>query len=101
MASYWANSWQRHGTPSEAKWRTPSVLSGCSQNNSSFVSTVCLRFASVLLLVASLLLVAMPGVSSSFLFLVVRPGAPSSVLCSFASVLLPFLVALPAPNSSR
>ena len=29
-------------------------------------------------LVASLLLVAMPG--SSFLFLVVRPGAPSSVL---------------------
>ena len=32
------------------------------------------------LLVASLLLVAMPFVPSSFLLLVVRPGAPSSVL---------------------
>ena len=31
-------------------------------------------------LVASLLLVAMPFVPSSFLLLVVRPGAPSSVL---------------------
>ena len=31
-------------------------------------------------LVASLLLVAMPRAPSSFLFLVVRPGAPSSVL---------------------
>ena len=31
-------------------------------------------------LIASLLLVAMPFVTSSFLLLVVRPGAPSSVL---------------------
>ena len=31
-------------------------------------------------LVASLLLVAMPFVASSFLLLVVRPGAPSSVV---------------------
>ena len=30
-------------------------------------------------------LVAMPFVTSSFLFLVVRPGAPSSVLCSVRS----------------
>ena len=31
-------------------------------------------------LIASLLLVAMPSAPNSFLFLVVRPGAPSSVL---------------------
>ena len=46
-----------------------------------------------LLLVASLLLVAMPGAPSSFLFLVAMPGAPSSFL---------FLVAMPgAPSSIR
>ena len=42
-------------------------------------------------LVASLLLVAMPGAPSSFLFLVAMPGAPSSFL---------FLVAMPGAPSS-
>ena len=34
----------------------------------------------VVVIVASLLLVAMPGAPSGFLLLVVRPGAPSNVL---------------------
>ena len=38
-------------------------------------------------LVASLLLVAMPLVTSSFLLLVVRPGAPSSVLAPSSDAL--------------
>ena len=56
-------------------------------------------------LIASLLLVAMPFVTSSFLLLVVRPGAPSSFLLLVAmpfvtsSVLL-FLVVRPGAPSS-
>ena len=40
-------------------------------------------------LLASLLLVAMPFVPSSFLLLVVRPGAPSSVLAPNSNGLQP------------
>ena len=39
-------------------------------------------------LIASLLLVAVPFVPSSFLFLVVRPGAPSSVLVTSSNALV-------------
>ena len=41
----------------------------------------------------SLLLVAMPFVTSSFLFLVVRPGATSSVLATSSDALCLLLVA--------
>ena len=46
-----------------------------------------LLLEALLLLVASLLLVAMPFAPSSFLFLVVRPGAPSSVLAPSSDAL--------------
>ena len=42
----------------------------------------------MLLLVRHLLLVAMPFVTSSFLFPVVRPGAPSSVLVTTSKALV-------------
>ena len=72
---------------------------------SSFLLLVAMPFATILFLVvrpeeplvASLLLVAMPFATSSFLFLVVWPGAPSSFLLlvamPFATIL--FLVVRP------
>ena len=50
------------------------------------------------LLVASLLLLAMPFVTSSFLFQVVRPEATSSVLATSCGA--GFLVAMPGATSS-
>ena len=54
------------------------------------------------LLVAHLLLVAMPGAPSSFLFLAAMPGAPSSFLFLVAMPGAPssFLVAMPGAPSS-
>ena len=50
-------------------------------------------------LTASLLLVAMPFVPSSFLLLVVRPGAPSSVLAPSSNALSSVRFANLAPSS--
>ena len=49
-------------------------------NNPSKMHGLEALYGVILLLVASLLLVAMPFAPSSFLFLVVWPGAPSSIL---------------------
>ena len=43
---------------------------------------------------ASLLLLAMPGAPSSFLFLVVRPGASKSFLAPSSDALLPLVASL-------
>ena len=51
-------------------------------------SSSCCGKESMDLCVASLLLVAMPGAPSSFLFLVVRPGGASSVLAPSSKVIL-------------
>ena len=48
----------------------------------------------LILLVASLLPVAMPFVTSSFLLLVVRPGAPSSVLAPSSDALILLVASL-------
>ena len=61
---------------------------------SSFLFVVVLPGA----LVASLLLVAMSGAPGSFLFLVVRPGAPSSVLAPSSDAKSPYSSVL-APSS--